>query len=198
VDTIRYLIAVLLVIAIPAAIAFWLLIHPFVRFWRKVGIGIAYGAVGTVTALIMASMVLLRTRLLAIDWGTWWPGTAAGIVLLAVSGKMLLAIRRELSLRTLIGIPELHPTEGGGPLSAGIYARVRHPRYLQMTLALLGYALIANYPAVYAAFLFWCGGIYAVVLLEERELFARFGAAYTEYCRRVPRFVPRKTGRHDG
>jgi protein-S-isoprenylcysteine O-methyltransferase Ste14 len=28
-----------------------------------------------------------------------------------------------------------------------------------------------------------------VVRLEERELRERFGTAYEEYCRRVPRFV---------
>jgi protein-S-isoprenylcysteine O-methyltransferase Ste14 len=29
--------------------------------------------------------------------------------------------------------------------------------------------------------------------LEERELRARFGAAYLRYCRLVPRFIPRST-----
>ncbi len=191
-DTLRYLIAVLLVTAIPAAIAFWLLIHPFVRFWRRAGIGIAYTAVGAVTSVVMAGMFLSRSRLLAVDWGIWRPGAAIGIVLLTVAGVMLQKLRKQLKVRTLVGIPELEPAEGGAPLTDGIYARVRHPRYLQMTIALTGYALIANYPAAYAALLFWCGGIYAVVLLEERELVARFGAAYTEYCRRVPRFVPRR------
>jgi protein-S-isoprenylcysteine O-methyltransferase Ste14 len=30
------------------------------------------------------------------------------------------------------------------------------------------------------------------VLLEERELAERFGAEYLDYCRRVPRYVPRR------
>jgi len=34
-------------------------------------------------------------------------------------------------------------------------------------------------------------GIYAVALLEERELLARFGDEYRTYCRRVPRFIPK-------
>jgi protein-S-isoprenylcysteine O-methyltransferase Ste14 len=33
-----------------------------------------------------------------------------------------------------------------------------------------------------------------VVRVEEPELAARFGAAYTEYLRRVPRWVPRRRG----
>jgi protein-S-isoprenylcysteine O-methyltransferase Ste14 len=28
------------------------------------------------------------------------------------------------------------------------------------------------------------------ILLEERELRNRFGVSYSQYCRRVPRFVP--------
>jgi len=44
--------------------------------------------------------------------------------------------------------------------------------------------------------LMWAvAGVWLVLTLiaisfEERELRARFGAAYEEYCRRVPRFFP--------
>lgn len=191
-DTIRRLIAILLITAIPAALFFWLLIHPLARFWRRAGMATAYAATGTVTVAVMAAMFLMRQRLLAVDWGTNTAGAGAGVVLLALSGWMLLTVRRQLSVRTLVGVPELAPGGESPLLDSGIYARVRHPRYLQMTIALAGYALIANYPAVYAAFLLWCGGIHAVVLLEERELAARLGPAYTAYCRRVPRYLPRR------
>jgi protein-S-isoprenylcysteine O-methyltransferase Ste14 len=36
--------------------------------------------------------------------------------------------------------------------------------------------------------------LFLVVILEERELRQRFGDAHVEYCRRVPRFVPRRAG----
>ena len=65
----RYAIALLLVVAIPAAICYWLLIHPFARFWRRHGPRTAYLAVLPVITAIMAGMFLLRDRLLARDLG---------------------------------------------------------------------------------------------------------------------------------
>ncbi len=190
--TLRYTIAVILIVAIPAAIVYWLLIHPFVRLWRRLGIGCSYAVICPVIAGVMGGMFLARERLLAADPGTSYPLVLLGLVCLAVAGWLLKTLRKKLPTRVLIGVPELAPQPTASPpITDGIYARIRHPRYVQMTLALLGYALIANYPAAYGAFLLWCAGIYAVVLLEERELEARFGEAYREYCRRVPRFVPR-------
>ncbi len=191
-DSLRYLIAVILIVAIPAAIVYWLLIHPFVRFWRRIGIGPSYAVICPVIAGVMVGMFLAREWLLAADRGTSYPLVFLGLICLAFAGWLLKTLRKKLPTRVLIGVPELAPEQTTAPpITDGIYARIRHPRYVQMTLALLGYALIANYPAAYGAFILWCAGIYAVVLLEERELRARFGEAYQEYCRRVPRFVPR-------
>ncbi len=191
-DSIRYVIALLLIVAVPAAIVFWVLIHPFVRFWRRLGAATAYAAVCTVVAMVMVTMVALRDRLLAADFGLSVPLCVVGLVCLALAGWLLVKLRQKLTVRVLVGVPELSSYPGSGPLiTDGIYARVRHPRYGQMTLAILGYALIANYPAAYGAFFLWCGGIYVVTVLEERELAARFGAAYRDYASRVPRFVPR-------
>lgn len=191
-DSIRYAIALLLIVAVPAAIVFWLLIHPFARFWRRLGAATAYTIVCSAAAVVMATAVALRGRLLAADPGMSIPLGVAGLVCLILSGWLLFKLRQKLTVRVLIGAPELSSDPKSGALiTDGIYARVRHPRYVQMTLAVLGYALIANYPAAYGAFLLWCAGIYAVVILEERELAARFGAAYSDYAKRTPRFVPR-------
>ena len=190
-DTIRYVIAVMLLAAIPAAIIFWLLIHPFARFWRRLGTRRSYFILCPIAFSAMAGMVMLRGRLLAADFGLNVPLALVGLALLVAAGIMLITLRKRLTVRVLIGVPELSPEQPGALIIDGIYARIRHPRYVQMTLAILGYALIANYPAVYAAFLLWIAGIYSVALLEERELLDRFGDEYRTYCRHVPRFIPK-------
>ena len=78
-------------------------------------------------------------------------------------------------------------------ITTGIYAAIRHPRYLQMYLSFVGCAFIANYLALYLVVALWLPGLYVIVLLEEKELRDRFGPAYEEYCRQVPRFIPRFT-----
>ena len=104
---------------------------------------------------------------------------------------MAIAASTSPYLRTLIGVPELTAGESGELLTTGIYARIRHPRYVQLLLALSAYALFANYSGAYImAALFWAQ-IYVVVLLEEAELRDRFGEAYVSYAARTPRFVPR-------
>ena len=39
-NTTRYVIAAILVITLPPLFLYWLLIHPFVNFWRGKGIGL--------------------------------------------------------------------------------------------------------------------------------------------------------------
>ncbi len=36
----------------------------------------------------------------------------------------------------------------------------------------------------------WLVLMLVAILCEEREMRARFGAAYVDYCRRVPQFLP--------
>ena len=75
-------------------------------------------------------------------------------------------------------------------LSEGIYGKIRHPRYVEALLWVLGYAFIANYLGLYLLFILSIPTVFLIVLLEERELRERFGTEYEDYCRRVPRFVP--------
>ena len=60
-----------------------------------------------------------------------------------------------------------------------------------MSLGLLGYGLIASDLPTFLLFLGYLPAIYVVVRLEEHELRERFGQAYEDYARGVPRFAPR-------
>jgi protein-S-isoprenylcysteine O-methyltransferase Ste14 len=52
-------------------------------------------------------------------------------------------------------------------------------------------ALIVNYLGVYVLLIAVIPPGYVMLALEERELLGRFGDAYREYQRNVPRFIPR-------
>jgi protein-S-isoprenylcysteine O-methyltransferase Ste14 len=188
----RYIVGVLVLASYPPALLLWLAIHPFAAFWRKLGPFWTYSVLGVPVVLYMVSVWFARDTLLGIDLGIH----AVTVVLSAISvgaGLLLSRQRRkQLSFRTLSGVFELSKRHYPGKLlTDGIYGHVRHPRYIEVSLLVLGYALFANYVGPYVVVLLCFPIMYMVVVLEERELSERFGAPYREYCRRVPRFVPR-------
>lgn len=191
-DPLRYFTAVMLIFAIPLALVYWLTIHPFIATWRRLGMKTTFAVVGGVLLATALGIHRLSDELLAVDWGTNWPLAILGGIFLAGAIRLRRSLATLLPLRVLVGIPELAADkERGRLITDGIYAQVRHPRYLQLDLAILGYALIANFPAGYGSLAVWLIGSRIVVLFEERELICRFGEDYCDYCRRVPRYIPR-------
>jgi protein-S-isoprenylcysteine O-methyltransferase Ste14 len=75
---------------------------------------------------------------------------------------------------------------------SGTYRVNRNPMYCAVLAAVFGQAIIYEYwvLAVYGAALA-VGFHLFVVLYEERALRARFDGEYEEFCRRVPRWIPR-------
>jgi protein-S-isoprenylcysteine O-methyltransferase Ste14 len=190
-DSFRYYLALLLVVLAPPALLFWVLVHPLVGFWRRLGVVWTYVGVGGVLAGSILALFCLRGRLLVVEFGTQPLLMAAGCVSVGAAVLMLTRLKKQLTLRIQMGIPELTPQSGRQVLlTEGIYGRIRHPRYVELGLGLLGYALISNYLAVYVLFLASLPILYLVAVLEERELHERFGQSYADYCRRVPRFLP--------
>ena len=49
---------------------------------------------------------------------------------------------------------------------------------------------------MYLAVAVWWALMAVVIALEEREMRTRFGAAYRDYSRKVPRFFPRRESRN--
>jgi len=193
-DTVRYVLAVLMVILTPPAVVYWFVIHPFVGFWRRLG--------------PRPSLVILWVGFGAAIWGCWRfrellvgrdLGTnlwlfVPGLALYIIAAWLSRAVSRHLTLRVLAGVPELDAAGPGKVLREGIYGRVRHPRYAAFLVGCAGIALIANYAGIYVMAVLLFPALHLVAILEERELRARFGADYEAYAAEVPRLVPRRRG----
>jgi protein-S-isoprenylcysteine O-methyltransferase Ste14 len=189
----RYVMGALLAISLPPAIAYWFIVHPFIAFWRRVGMKPTFWFLGIFLGGAMAALYPFRDALLGRDFGTSLPAIVLAVPLLVAGGVISRKRRKHLTFRILAGAPELSPeTHGTGLLTEGIYGRIRHPRYVEFTLGLVGWSLFANYLGLYVITALSIAALYLIVLIEERELRERFGAAYAEYRARVPRFVPRR------
>ena len=191
-DTARYYIALAMITVTPGALLYWFSIHPFVRFWRNVGpwwtIGIHYTSIAALAALLFR----IRQPLLSIEFGTNAALIALSIPLYVCAIVLRRKLSRKLKFRILTGLPELAPEKyATGLIVDGIYARIRHPRYVEILVALLAYALFCNYLATYVLFFLAWVILLLVVRFEEKELRDRFGAEYDAYAEWVPRFVPK-------
>ncbi|MBI3853053.1 MAG: isoprenylcysteine carboxylmethyltransferase family protein [Verrucomicrobia bacterium] len=77
-------------------------------------------------------------------------------------------------------------------VTQGLYRLVRNPIYVGLMFVLLGEALMFASPTllVYAPGM-WLAFHLRIILYEERVLKKQFGEEYLEYCRKVPRWIPR-------
>ncbi|HKV06983.1 MAG TPA: hypothetical protein VJ725_02525 [Thermoanaerobaculia bacterium] len=193
IDLVRRWIALLLVISLPPAILYWFIIHPFIAFWRRAGLKATYIFLAVFYLASMVGLFLLRDRLLMRDLGTRLPLMILALPLIVAAVVISRKRKKYLTFRLLAGVPEIAPDRHGtGLLREGIYGRIRHPRYVEFSLALAGYAALANFEGLY-----WMTAgslvlLYLIVLMEERELKERFGQEYVDYCAQVPRFIPRR------
>jgi protein-S-isoprenylcysteine O-methyltransferase Ste14 len=195
-EFIRYGLALIVLASHLPSLFLWLVIHPFSAFWRKLGGGRTAFILSIPVIAWIAGVWILRDAFVGINLGTH-PFT---IILSGLSLAAAIWIRmvrmKSLDSKKISGFPELSRANYPGPLlTAGIYGRTRNPRYIEMLLLALGYSLFANYSGPYLAWMISLPVLLLVVLLEERELRVRFGAAYDDYCRRVPRFIPRLEAR---
>ena len=170
---------------------YWLLIHPAVSFWRGVGyrsFWIAlpvWIAVGLPLVYIDNSLFAWR---LPRDLGTYCLGT----MLLALNLWVGRRVHQKFSFKKLAGLPELNPGHAlRGIVSTGIYARVRHPRYANIMLGFIGFALLTGAAGIFLLAIVTFLLYLIVAPLEERELREQYGSEYEAYARTVPRFLPR-------
>jgi protein-S-isoprenylcysteine O-methyltransferase Ste14 len=110
-------------------------------------------------------------------------------ILVALSGQVLRVM--------VIGL--VYITRGGqnrqvwanSLVDTGMFAHSRNPLYLANLLLFLGLALVHNGWAMYLVVLpFFVFAYVCIIAAEEQFLRVRFAAAYADYCRRVPRWLP--------
>ena len=182
-----WLAALVLFLQLPIPL-YWFVLHPQVAFWRR------HQAASHIVALLCSwlpvsfCIFLFRGALFRPDWPPAWEA-AAGLAPIVFEGWLFWRLARDLGAARLVGKTEL---SGGGSLAShGVYARIRHPRYLGSLLAILGACLLAGKVGMWIVAGIWAALMLLAIHFEERELRARFGTAYVEYARRVPRFIPR-------
>ena len=145
------------------------------------------------TVAVLVPLWLARSNNISPAIGTSLPQVFAqvvGILLLAVG-----LILSSASLRKLV-------TEGEGTLAPwdpprrlvvrGPYRYVRNPMISGVVFVLFGETLLLlSRPHLMWALIFLGANFVWIPLVEETGLRHRFGDSYVEYCRHVPRLIPR-------
>ena len=119
----------------------------------------------------------------------WHPAGA----LLLVAGYLTYRLAGAYRLPRAGGPPGMSQGMPEELVTSGPYRLTRNPMYLGHLLFLGGLVLATRSPvaaALLAAHVPWFSGR---VRRDEERLHARFGAAYADYCRTVPRWLPRPT-----
>jgi len=116
----------------------------------------------------------------------WWNWLALILVVVGVvSTFRLIFMHYKASPRSFL---ELRP--GEKLLTPDLYAYSRNPMYVSELTFWFAWALFYGSVAVLIGFLVWFGLFnFAIVPYEEKDLQARFGEAYLQYKKEVPRWL---------
>lgn len=106
-------------------------------------------------------------------------------ITIAAYGVMLLG-----ALLIVKGWVRIYASDGAA-VQDGVYGLMRHPQYVGIMLIVL--AQLIDWPTlltiVLSPLILWL--YIRLAKREEKIQLAKFGAAYAQYCERVPMFVPR-------
>ncbi len=117
-----------------------------------------------------------------------WRSAGLGLVVAGAAGFLVCVIDFARSGR---GTPfPLDPPKD--LVVSGLYRHVRNPMYIAVLCVVLGEAVVFRSGELAVYWVSVLAGFHLfVVLYEEPTLRKTFGAAYEEYARRVPRWIPR-------
>ena len=169
--------------------SFWMIVHPFADRWRSKGYSIKWLGVWWVLLWLLAWLVEYPFRndvLYQLPW-TWL--ISAG--LWSISIRAYSSSAQAFSLDRIIGRHEIDDRREQKLITTGIYARVRNPLYAAHLCTILGWAVGTGLSVVYACAIVYVATLMLMLPREEQELRGRFGAEYDDYCKRVPRLIPK-------
>ena len=191
--SLRYLVALCVLLLAPPSLLIWLVIHPFARGWRRIGVVWSYLCFISLIIFLIWVTWRIKNQLLQIEYGTHLVLILLSVICFCVSALIALNREKQMPFTIVIGFPELSgPNRPRVLITRGIYGWIRNPRYLETILFMLGCAFFADYLAIYLVWLAGLPIVHFVVILEERELQLAFGDEYLVYTDRVPRYIPKR------
>jgi protein-S-isoprenylcysteine O-methyltransferase Ste14 len=179
--------AIVLFLQLPIPL-YWFVVHPFRAFWKRHTRGVYVTGLACSWLPVTIAIAAFHGRL----FRRGWPSPAEitiGVALIAFEVWIFWRVAHDLGAARLIGRKEL---EGTGEIQfRGMYSRIRHPRYAGSFLALIGACFLAGTRTTWVLTALWLALMCVAIAMEEKEMRARFGARYLEYCEKVPRFLPK-------
>lgn len=165
---------------------FWFAIHPFAGAWQRKHRS-PYRLLLPIWAIIIFLLGCItwpwHSRLYSSRWA-WIPA----VVLLLLGFRIYSRIRSQFGAHRLSGEAEVRPREHAQELViTGLHKRMRHPIYAAHLLNFAGWAIGSGLLVAYVLLVVNLLITFPLmIMLEERELAARFGGSYREYQRTVP------------
>lgn len=187
------LLALSTIILWPVIPLFWIPLHLFTGFFRRIG------AVGYVVPLIMwlpLAILLYHERDVLLQYRVSLSLSAViiGAVLLLAGTLVHLWTAKLLGIWGIVGLPEIYKMKEGRLVTRGAFAMVRHPTYLAHTVMFTGVFMITGVIIVAVITVIDIFIVLRLIIpMEEKELADRFGEAFRLYRNRVPIILPALT-----
>jgi protein-S-isoprenylcysteine O-methyltransferase Ste14 len=185
------LLALITIIVWPVIPIFWIPVHGLPKIFKKLGL-LTY--MMPLIVWVPLAFFLFQKREFLLSFRIDFPVyiNITGAIILVLGTLLQIWTGRLLSLKGIMGMPEISDKVKGRLVISGAFTFVRHPTYLSHSLMLAGVFFLSGITAAGIVTLLDYIIINAVIIpMEDIELIARFGHDYREYMKKVPKFFPR-------
>ncbi len=186
------LLALAVIIIWPVIPLFWIPVHCLPKVFRKLGL---FTYIVPAVLWLPPAFFIFSRREIILNYHVHLPLPVKvfGSLLLVLGAALQIWTARLLSLKGIMGMPEVSAKVESRFVTGGAFTVVRHPTYLSHTMIFLGLFLLTGLNAMGLVTLLDLLLIALIVIpLEDRELSERFGKEYDDYRKKVPAFFPFK------